>query len=171
MQIRRMILTAAALMALAAGCAKSGGPVVDLAAEEQAIRDRSAEWLKLAVAEDVAGIVGGVYLPDAETLFDGEARNGTAEIQAGMEKEMAAHPDSTISWTTTAVHVDPAGTMAWESGTWTFDADGAGEGAAVSGGFVTVWSKVDGTWRVAADTGSSPRPEPAHTEAAPATTS
>lgn len=170
MQTRRMILTAAALAALAAGCAKSG-PAVDIAVEEKAVRDRSAEWLKLAVAEDVAAIVGGVYVPDAVTLFDGVARNGSAEIEAGMAEEIAKYPDSTISWTTTSVHVDPAGTMAWEYGTWTFDADGAGEGAAVSGGFVTVWSKVDGTWRVAADSGSSPRPETAPAEATPATTS
>lgn len=158
-------LAAVALLALAAGCAqKSEVPAVDLAAEEKAIWDRSAEWMQLAQSRDAAAIVNSVYLPDAITLFDGELRSGTAEIQAGMERELAAMPASTIAWTTTRVKVAPSGDMAWETGAFTMDPDGPGEAAPVSGNFVTIWSKVDGVWRAAVDSGSTAKPE----QAAPA---
>jgi uncharacterized protein (TIGR02246 family) len=148
---------------VAAGCAAKA-PAVDAAAEAQAVRDRSAEWLKLAQARDAAGIASGIYTADAITLFDGEIRHGAAEIQAGMEAEIAAMPNSTINWTTTDVRVAASGDIAYETGAWTFDPDGDGEQPAMSGEFVTVWVKSDGTWRAAADAGTSPKAD----EAAPA---
>lgn len=165
MRGRSWMLAAAALLALAAGCAqKDEAPAVDLAAEEKAIWDRSAEWLKLSQAKDTAAIVDTVFLPDAITVFDGEVRNGSAEIKASFDEEMAQMPAATLTWTTTAVKLASSGDMAWETGAFTFDSDGEGAAPAVSGNFVTVWSKVDGAWRVAADSGSTPRPA----EAAPA---
>ncbi len=153
-----MLLAAAALMA---GCAKQdAAPVVDLAAAEKAIWDASAAWMKLAQAKDNAAIASTVYLPDSITVYDGVVRNGIAEIQAGMDEELAKTPAATIAWTTTAVKVAPSGDMAWETGAFTFDPDGEGETAANNGNFVTVWAKVDGAWRVTADSGSTPRPQP-----------
>lgn len=157
------IMGALAAALLASACAQQA-PAVDVAAEAQAVRDRSAEWLKLAQAKDAAGIANGLYTADAVTLFDGEIRHGAAEIQAGMEAETAAMPDATIEWTTTDVRVAASGDMAYETGSWTFDPDGAGEQPAMSGEFVTVWVKSDGTWRAAADAGTSPKAD----EAAPA---
>ena len=165
MRGRSGMMAAAALLVLAAGCApKDEAPAVDLAAEEKAIWDRSAEWLKLSQAKDTAAIVDTVFLPDAITVFDGEVRNGSAEIKAGFDEEMAQMPAATLNWTTTAVKLAPSGDMAWETGAFTMDPDGEGEAPSVTGNFVTVWSKVDGIWRVAADSGSTPRAE----EAAPA---
>ena len=147
-----LLLVAGAL----AACAKTEmPPPVDLAAEAQAIRDRSAEWQKLAVAKDVAGITSSVFSPDAATLYDGNIRKGTAEIQAGLQGEMTAMPDSTISWTTTDVTVAASGDLAYERGAFTFDPDGAGEKPANNGEFVTVWSKADGTWRAVVDAGTA----------------
>lgn len=170
MRERKRILAAAAILALVAGCAqKSEVSAADLAAEEKGIWDRSAEWMTLAQAKDAAAIAKTVFLPDAITVFEGVVRNGSAEIQAGMEKEYSNMPDATIAWTTDSVKLASSGDMAWETGAWTLDPDGAGEAAAISGSFVTVWSKVDGVWRVAADSGSSPRQEqPADAAAAPA---
>jgi len=170
MRGRSWMMAAAALLALAAGCAKKdAAPAVDLAAEEKAVWDRSAEWMKLAQAKDMAAMVDTVYLPDAITVFDGERRSGSAEIRAGMEAEQAEMPASTLAWTTTAVKLASSGDMATEIGAFTFDPDGEGPTPAVSGHFVTVWSKVDGAWRVAFDSGSSTKPaEAAPAEAAPA---
>ena len=142
---------------LAAGCAKPAAeaPVVDLAAEAQAVRDRSAAWLQLAQAKDVAGIVNGVWTADSVALFDGNIRKGAAELQAGMEAENAKMPNSTISWTTSDVKVAASGDLAYELGSFTFDPDGDGEVAAADGEFVTVWTKADGTWRVAVDSGTA----------------
>jgi len=159
------MVATAALLALTAGCApKDEAPAVDLAAEEKAIWDRSAEWLKLAQAKDNAAIVDTVFLPDAITVFDGQVRNGSAEIKASFDEEMARMPAATLTWTTTAVKLASSGDMAWETGAFTMDPDGEGATPAVSGNFVTVWSKVDGIWRVAADSGSTAKPA----EAAPA---
>ena len=165
MGARSWMMAAAALAALAAGCAqKEEAPAVDLAAEEKAIWDRSAEWQKLVQAKDTAAIVDTVLLPDAVTIFDGDMKKGSAEIKADFDADMAAMPAATLAWTTTAVKVASSGDMAWETGAFTFDPDGAGETAAVSGHFVTVWSKVDGVWRAAVDSGSTTKPA----EAAPA---
>jgi uncharacterized protein (TIGR02246 family) len=160
MRERNLILAAAAMLALVAGCAqKSDVSAVDLAAEEKAIWDRSAEWMTLAQAKDAAAIANTIFLPDGITVFEGVVRKGSAEIQAGMEKEYSDLPDATLAWTTDSVKVASSGDMAWETGAWTLDPDAAGEAAPISGSFVTVWSKVDGAWRVAADSGSSPRQE------------
>lgn len=159
MRGRSGTLAAFAVLALAAGCApKDEAPAVDLAAEEKAVWDRSAEWQKLAQAKDTAAIIDTVYLPDAITIFDGNLRKGSAEIKAGLDEEMAQMPDATLTWSTTSIRLASSGDMAWEAGAFTFDPDGAGDTASVSGNFVTVWTKVDGVWRVAADSGSSTKP-------------
>ena len=156
MRGRTMILVAAACAAFAAGCAKPApeAPVVDLAAEAQAVRDRSAAWMQMAQAKDGAGIVNGVYTSDAVTLYDGKILKGPAAIQADQEAGYAADPNGTIEWTTNDVKVAASGDLAYELGAFTFDADGAGDGAATSGEFVTVWTKVDGTWRAVVDAGT-----------------
>ncbi len=157
MRGRTLILVAAACAALAAGCAKPApeAPAIDLAAEAQAVRDRSAAWLQLAQAKDTAGIVNGSYTSNAVTMFDGNIRKGSAEIQAGMDAENAEAPNSSITWSTTDVQVAQSGELAYELGTFTFDPDGAEPKPAVSGEFVTVWTKVDGNWRAAVDAGTA----------------
>lgn len=157
--MRVMKSTSALLLAagLAAGCAKPAPetPAIDLAAEAQAIRDRSAAWLQLAQAKDAAGVANGMYTADAVTLFDGEISHGTAEIQARMEADNAKSPDATITWSTTDVQLAASGDLAYELGTWTYDADGDGPAAATNGEYVTVWTKADGSWRAAVDAGTS----------------
>jgi len=150
------MLIAAACGALAAGCAKPApeAPAVDLAAEAQAVRDRSAAWLQLAQAKDAAGIVNGVYTPDAVTLYDGKILKGSAALQADMEAGNAATPNSTVTWSTNDVKVAASGDLAYELGAFTFDPDGAEAQPATTGEYVTVWSKVDGTWRAVADAGT-----------------
>lgn len=170
MRGRKMILAVAACAGLNAGCGQKTpeAPAVDLVAEAQAIRDRSAAWMQMAAAKDVSGIVNGVYTASAVTLFDGQIRKGSSEIQAGIEAEMAKTPDATISWTTTDVQVAASGDLAYELGSFTFDPDGAGEAPFNVGEFVTVWSKVDGTWRAVVDAGTAAKAPEAAPAAAPA---
>lgn len=145
---------------LTMGCTEAppAQPTVDVAAEAQAIRDRSAEWLRLATARDAAGIANGIFTADAVTLFDGDIHHGTAAIQAGLEADAAANPDSSHSWSTSRVQVAASGDLAYELGSFTFDPDGAGEAPAVNGEYSTVWVKSDGTWRAAADAGTTAKP-------------
>jgi len=151
----RTLIAALAAGIVLAGCAarKDEAPTVDLAAEEQAIRARSAEWLAAAQAKDVAATMP-VFAVDAVTLFDGEIRRGAADIQAGMEKELAEAPDAQVTWTTTGVTLAASGDLAWETGDVAVDPDGAGEKPARSGSYSTVWKKIDGQWLVIADAGT-----------------
>lgn len=156
-KISAALLVAAALTL---GCVEKPPeqPAIDLAAEAQAIRDRSAEWLALASARDAAGVANGMYTADAVTLFDGDLNHGTAEIQASMEADTAEYPNSTIAWTTSQVHVAASGDLAYELGSFTFDPDGAGEAPGANGEYATVWVKSNGTWRAAADAGTASKP-------------
>jgi uncharacterized protein (TIGR02246 family) len=163
----RTLIAALAAGIVLAGCAakRDEAPTVDLAAEDQAIRARSAEWLAAAQAKDVAATMS-VFADDAVTLFDGEIRRGAADIQAGMEKEQAEAPDAQVTWTTTGVTLAASGDLAWETGEVAVDSDGAGEKPARSGSYSTVWKKIDGQWLVIADAGTMS--EPASEAAAPA---
>jgi len=160
MKTTQSILTLLAAGLVVSGCAKKeeapapAEPAVDIAAEEQAIRNRSAEWMNFANAKDIASVIT-VYSPDAMTAYDGSVQRGVAEIQAGAEQGLKDNPDSVIAWSTTGVRVAASGDLAVETGNITLDPDGdAGKEPATTGVFVTVWEKVDGTWRVIADAGT-----------------
>jgi ketosteroid isomerase-like protein len=160
MRGKNLMLVAAACGVLAAGCAKPApeAPAVDLAAEEQAVRDRSAAWMALAQAKDAAGIANGILATNVVTMYDGVINEGAAAFQATSEANFTAQPNSTITWTTDEVHVAASGDLAYELGTGTEDADGAGEAAPTTVRYVTVWTKVDGTWRAVVDAGTMPKP-------------
>ena len=132
---------------------------VDVAAEAEAIRGRSAKWLEYAQAKDDASIANEMFMADATTIFDGKVHRGRAEIQAGGEKESAENPDSTITWTTSHVEVAVSGELAYERGSWTHDPDGDGEAAAENGEYLTIWKNVDGTWWCAVDSGTTIKAE------------
>jgi len=163
MKTNQSILTLLAAGLLVTGCAKKeetppppaepAAPAVDVAAEEQAIRNRSAEWMNFANAKDIASVIQ-VYSPDAMTAYDGNVRRGVAEIQAAAEKGAKENPDSVIAWSTTGVRVAASGDLAVETGNITIDPDGEGKKPATTGVFVTAWEKVDGAWRVMADAGT-----------------
>lgn len=164
---RSAILCSLALfVALLAGCAPCEEPAaVDKAAEAQAIRDQSAQWLTWAQEKNSAEIAG-IIAEDAETIFDGEHYQGLAAIQANMEKEFAERPaESMLTWTTANVQVADSGDLAYERGSWVFDKDGAGEEPETQGEYLTIWKKVDGEWKVALDAGTTIKPEEEKEEA------
>ena len=143
------------------GCAapQETAPTVDVAAEAQAVRDRSALWLEWARAKDAAAIAEGMFFEDAETIFDGEFHRGRAAILASFESDQAEAPDSTITWTTSRVEVAASGELAYERGSWTLDPDGDGAAPEEHGEYLTIWKKVDGTWSCAVDSGSTIKKE------------
>jgi uncharacterized protein (TIGR02246 family) len=163
MNMSQSIFTMLAAGLLLAGCAKKeeappppaepAAPAVDIAAEEQAIRNRSAEWMNFANAKDIASVVK-VFSPDVITAYDGTVQRGLAEVQAGAERGLKENPNSVIAWSTTGVRVAASGDLAVETGNITIDPDGEGKKPATTGVFVTAWEKVDGAWRVMADAGT-----------------
>jgi uncharacterized protein (TIGR02246 family) len=127
---------------------------VDLAAEEAAIRNRSAEWMNFVNAKDAASIEK-IYTADAVTIFDSTIRRGAPVILENAAKDFAARPNSITTWTTDSVRIAQSGDLAVEFGTLNVDPDGAeGKQPATTGAFTTVWVKTDDGWRVLADSGT-----------------
>jgi uncharacterized protein (TIGR02246 family) len=163
MNSRTIIAAALAATVLLAGCAKkqeeakeepkAAAPVIDLAAEEQAVRNRSGEWMNYANSKDAASIATGIFASDGILISDEKAHRGTAEIQAALEEQAKKTPDALVSWTSDKVHVADSGELAVEFGSFTFDPDGEGKKPAHQGSFATTWSKIDGQWRVTSDAG------------------
>ena len=166
MKYQTMIAAAVAATVLLAGCAKkeevkeeaketqaAATPAVDLAAEEQAVRNRSGEWMNYANSKDAASIATGIFASDGILIADEKAYRGPAEIQAAMEEQVKKAPDAIVSWSSDKVRVSDAGDFAVEFGSFTFDPDGEGKKPARQGAFATTWAKVDGQWRVTSDAG------------------
>ena len=141
--------------------AEPAAPAVDLAAEEQAIRNRSGEWMNYANARDAASIATKLFAADGVLLADEKAYKGQAAIQAKFEADMKENPNSLVSWTSDAVRVADSGDLAVETGSFNFDPDGDGKKPAVQGSFATTWAKADGEWRVLADAGGENAEAPA----------
>lgn len=129
-------------------------PAVDLAAEEQTIRDSSMQWL---AAEQERDLLTVMSFMDANitSIFDGEIYRGRAEVEAATQARWAADPDGSIEWTTRSVEIAASGDLAYELGTWTTDPDGLADPEAETGEFVCVWKKVDGEWKAIVDAGST----------------
>jgi uncharacterized protein (TIGR02246 family) len=164
MSTRNLLALTLATALLATACAKKeepradapaepAAPVVDLAAEEQAIRNRSGEWMNYANSKDAASIANKIFAADGVLIADEKAYKGTAAIQAALEAEIKENPKGLVSWTSDQVRVSGSGDFAMENGTFTFDPDGDGKKDAVQGSFATTWAKTDGEWRVLSDAG------------------
>ena len=141
---------------LLAGCAakESGSAAVDVAAEQQAIKDRSAAWMQAVQAKDAGTVAGSFYSKEALVAYDGSISRGRDAIKVGLENDFASSPETTVSWTSDAVNVASSGDLAYETGTITRDPDGSGPQPAVTGAFVTVWRKIEGEWYAVADAGT-----------------
>jgi uncharacterized protein (TIGR02246 family) len=173
MNARHIALAALATSLLASGCAKkeetptpaeeqaAAAPAVDIAAEEQAIRTRSGEWMNYANSKDAASIANNIYTADGVMISDDKAYKGAAAIQAKMEADNKKSPNALWSWTSDAVRVASSGDLAIETGSFNFDPDGDGKKPAVQGSFATTWAKADGEWRVLSDAGGANPEAPA----------
>ena len=172
MSTRTLLAITLAAAILATGCAKKeepkaeapaepAAPAVDLAAEEQAIRNRSGEWMNYANSKDAASMATKMYAPDGILISEDKAYKGAAAIQAKYEEDIKKNPDAVISWTSDQVRVSSDGDMAVEYGNFSMDPDGDGKKPAVQGSFATTWAKVDGEWRVLSDAGGENAAAPA----------
>ena len=158
---------AAAGQSADSAAAGAGAPTdarpVDLAADEQAIRKGSQDWLAAYRRRDVDGVIAN-YADDAVAVYGGKVLTGRAAIRKNLEDELARvdkeRPGFTPSWETTAVHVAQSGDLAYETGTYE---DVWNEGKSRERGqFLTVFRKVDGQWKVAQDmTAAEPTSSPA----------
>jgi uncharacterized protein (TIGR02246 family) len=161
MQTRNAAVLGLIVVALAACSAPP--PQVDAAAEEQAIRALSMKWLELDKAKDHASIAA--LFADDGVLYreDIEPAVGPAAIQAALAQEDAKSPNEVSNWTVDSVEISSAGDIAVERGTWTATGSGPAGNAQDTGRYLTVWRKVNGEWKTAADMAISTTPAPATT--------
>jgi ketosteroid isomerase-like protein len=161
MQLRQALLFLSFVL-LAVGCAAESPPApeVDLAAEEQAIREVSMQWLAFEEARDAAGIAG--LLADNGTFFR-ENRDPIvgAAAQAYLAEDWAENPNGQVTWATDRVEVAASGEMAVEYGTWSITNAGPDGTGSDGGKYVTVYHKANGQWKVVSDMSMSTQAEPA----------
>ena len=134
-------------------------PQIDLAAEEQAVREINVRWLAMAGEKDTAGIAA-LFMADGKILSDtADPVVGQAAIQASMDEDFAANPSRVPNWGADRVLVASSGDMAVEFGSYNNTGGGADGNVDDWGHYVTVLRKVDGEWKIDTDTAYSTKPQ------------
>jgi ketosteroid isomerase-like protein len=141
-----------------AGCAGGGGeapaaeePQIDLAAEKEAVRQVNVNWLEQYRARDAEGI-GALFVEDGWTVSGTDGLSeGRAAIVATNQEDFVDYPEATGDWGGKQVWIAASGDLAVERGWYAIDNDADGEGEAIAGEYLTVFTKVGGEWKVLAD--------------------
>jgi uncharacterized protein (TIGR02246 family) len=117
---------------------------------EGEIRATIDAWLAAVRANDAAKIAE-IHAEDGRILAAGApVISGRPAIQEFWSGLLAVTNDTVVFGPTT-IDVDPAGTMAFEVGTYSFKTGEAGSGTDNSGKYVVVWKKIAGEWKVCVD--------------------
>jgi uncharacterized protein (TIGR02246 family) len=162
--VSRRFRYVAVLALLAGACAQPAPPPPppgpDLAAEERAIREADARWLKASQAKDAAA-EAALLASDAVVFREHvDPLVGPAAYQAFEEKTFKENPKIGGGWTTDTITVAKSGEIAVQTGTFNITGLGPKGDGKDTGKFVTIWKKVGGAWKVANDIGSTTMPEP-----------
>ena len=158
----------AAMLVLAAGCSQQP-PGLSAEAESKAVRALSAEWLAADQARDVEKAVS-FYADDAVELASNTPLVEGKEAIRGWYRTWLPEPNNSIRFATVSVEVSASGDMAWERGTYQFTVKTPKGDDVDTGKYLTVWKKVAGAWKVAADMANSDRPVPSASAPSAATT-
>lgn len=137
--------TALAAVAIAAFAATAEGQGRD----ERAIRAASDQWQRDIAAKNVDAVVA-LFTPDAVVMMShAPVARGSAAIR-DMWSQAIKTPGLNLSWTPTKIEV-VSPTRALEYGNYTESYDTPQGKGTDAGSYITVWHKVNGKWRVAAD--------------------
>lgn len=155
MRISTAFIIPAIALVLTACTPEPAAQAVNIAADEEAIRAISAQWFELAVQKDAASIAN-LFADDGRLVWPGQDPiEGRAAVGEFMAINFSASPMQSLDWSTDRVVVAASGDLAVAYGTYSDDnlgPDGTGEDR---GSYVTVYRKVDGAWKIAADTSAS----------------
>ena len=137
-------------------------PAVDVAAEEQALRDLADQY-EQAISSGQADAVIALYTPDAiEIAHDGTAQPA-AEAVRTMMGETPAGSTATIAPERTTVA--SSGDIAYETGTFSLSTIGPdSQPMTMTQRYLVTFKKVDGAWRADVVMGSAPLAEGATAE-------
>ena len=132
---------------------------IDSKSDEQAIRSLSMKWLDLTRKHDVAACAALFADDGIEYSSNKEPSVGPAAIAKEITKTQEKNPKEEVNWSTERVEIAASGDLAVEYGK--YDVKGLGKNGTKSdqGKYITVYRKVNGTWKVAADIGTSTKPK------------
>jgi ketosteroid isomerase-like protein len=150
--MKRWIIVAFAIWQF--GCSSTPTPAPDTrAAEEKAIRELEAQWMKDLQAKDLDKDVAH-YDNDASFLLaDMPIVTGKTSI-TGVHKEMMADPNFALEFSPSKVEIAKSGDMAYSQGVYTLTSTGAKskKSETVKGKYITVYKKdAQGSWKAVQD--------------------
>ena len=140
------------------GKAAAAAPA-DRTADAAAIIRADSAWFRHVMAKNVDSLMMG-YTPDAVS-YSAEAAPaiGSDQVRAAYT-EFVKSAVSEPAMNSQGVKFSDDGTMAYDYGTYALTATTAGgKPARQNGGFLNVWRKVDGQWKLVAEM-STPVPPP-----------
>jgi len=130
----------------------------DTKSDEQAIRAVSKNWLELTKKHDSEGSAAVFAADGVSYSSNHEPYVGIAAIAKHYSEDLAQNPKQAVDWTTERVDVAASGDMAVEYGKFNVTGLGPDGKGSDMGKYVTVYKKVNGAWKVAADIGTSTMP-------------
>lgn len=130
----------------------------DPKSDEQAIRSISKNWLELTNKHDAAGSAALFAADGASYSSNHEPYVGIAAITKHYSDDLVQNPKQVVDWSTDKVDVATSGDMAVEYGKYNVTGLGTDGKGSDMGKYVTVYKKVNGAWKVAADIGTSSMP-------------
>ncbi|MGX9431803.1 MULTISPECIES: YybH family protein [Bradyrhizobium] len=150
------ILTLLLLIGIAVCADKAAAlPVrADLSADEQKIRELGQKWDAAVRAKDAVACAG-FYASDGAMLnANAPLARGTVAITAAWQRLLSMR-NVNLTFASTQLIVSNDGDMAYDVGTYELSFDDNKGMVKDVGKYVTVWTKVGGEWKVAADISNS----------------
>jgi uncharacterized protein (TIGR02246 family) len=152
--MKRIILLSLILI----GLTVSAQQKPDLKAEEQAIRSISKKWLELTKKHDNAACAA-LFADDGVVYsMNKQPSVGPAAIKKQFTEQQEKSPKADVNWNTERVEVSTSGDLAVEYGAFNVSGIGPNGTETDMGKYITVYRKVNGVWKVAADIGTSTKP-------------
>lgn len=157
-----LLCAAATSFVLLLGCSTAQPPAAPdtRAADEKAIRDGEAQWVKDFATKDPEKVLAH-YADDADSMIpEMKLMTGHDSIRAGLKEEFS-DPNSTLDFHPDRVEVSRSGELAYSQGTYTYTSTDPKTRKPVRehGNYVEVYKKQsDGSWKAAEDIATQEAP-------------
>jgi uncharacterized protein (TIGR02246 family) len=127
---------------------------VHMSADEQEIRELGRKWLAAVRAKDAVASAGFYASDGAMFNADAPLARGSAAVTAAWQRLLGMR-NVNLTFASTQLTVSNSGDMAYDIGTYELSFDDDKGMVKDVGKYVTVWRKVGGQWKVAADIANS----------------